>query len=144
MTGPDLQKHLDRVLPVKPDGWPTNCCRVACDALLADRRFLRAAPGVELRWGTAQGHYWLQLPDGTILDPTAGQFYENPDAQVFPPGEPFYATGRISLEEHLRPNITVAVTGIFSSMSEPDRATIENSLRSALRGAKHHLGPVRC
>jgi hypothetical protein len=26
MTGPDLQKHLDRVLPVKPEGWPTNGC----------------------------------------------------------------------------------------------------------------------
>lgn len=65
--------------------WPTGCCWIMCQAMrgqLAHPKGWR----VEIASGLCHGigHHWLTLNDGTIIDPTYGQFGFEDRLYVFP------------------------------------------------------------
>jgi hypothetical protein len=145
VTREQLRKHVERVLPPesRPPEWPRNCCRMACDALLADEKFRRKVPGVEMRWGTVPGHYWLELPDGSILDPTADQFFEEEGPQTFPAGHEFYAEAHFSIEREVSPNVVASVRATYPSLPEHERAAVERRLLAGLDAVRDHVVPER-
>lgn len=115
MTGPELKAVegdlLREVLSAfvedchpddDPDGtWPVGMCDSTCEILLAPeeeggfdwggRYGLRWRSGGFRGEGSNAGHAWLAAEDGTIVDPTVGQFVPGPALRVILPGDPIRA-----------------------------------------------------
>jgi hypothetical protein len=91
-----LSRHEPRLRSIY-SGWPSKSCFDTCSSILRDLQ--GALPLIELCKGyfydsreDAQGgrigatrHCWLGLQDGTIIDPTAGQFLGGAPLRVFGP-----------------------------------------------------------
>lgn len=61
-------------------------CRVACEQMCKVFPELTTVPGhVHCAWGK-RGHFWLTAPDGSIVDPTRGQFPGPVDYEPWEPG----------------------------------------------------------
>lgn len=78
-------------------GWPNESC---WDTVATIEREIREAfPKARFRETTgyfyeplnhewSEAHTWIQGKDGTIIDPTAGQFLNGPPLRVFGPDDP--------------------------------------------------------
>lgn len=70
--------------------WPSGACVESTMALVA----VLSETGIVPVWGRVaflgdwEPHAWAELPDGTILDMTAGQFLGGAPWRIFPPGHP--------------------------------------------------------
>jgi hypothetical protein len=91
-----LAEHEDW-LRKELEGWPHHSCFDTCATIEEDIR--KAFPSYDFRTREGyfydperqeycHGHMWLQAHDGTIIDPTAGQFLGGHPLRVFEPDDP--------------------------------------------------------
>jgi len=84
-----------------PDDFPYGYCADTCSIIFPDfRRLLKPwkpriisgyfycpNPMQDYNWGE-HGHSWIEANDGTIIDPTAGQFFGGLYYRIFSPKHP--------------------------------------------------------
>lgn len=100
-------------------------CKEACEALKAESPQLRLVRGYYEcpMWGDRQ-HWWLEKPDGTIIDPTVKQF---PTAGI-----------GASYREYLGEDLSCEECG--KGVSEADAVTIGNFVVCSTRCAMRLVG----
>ena len=94
-----IAKQVGQELKLEISAWPKNSCGDTSFTLLQALRKQIGNPG--FRWNIIGGyfndknhsdeqHKWIQIADGTIIDPTAGQFLGGQALRIFPPSDPRY------------------------------------------------------
>lgn len=100
----EILAHHEQWLKSEIDGWPANGCADTCSTIIDDLRDELGTHG--LRWklvsgsfydedqDESSGHVWIEIADGTIIDPTAGQFIGGPALHILPEGDARYVRKR--------------------------------------------------